>query len=100
MLTLVWQSIFATTEHGTVGVIGSGQGMTRNPDLIKHRYSRHSLNHPVGAWRMNHWLRANNTCSHKRECMNFADSTRCLPTKRIENPSRAYFLFDIEWMSA
>jgi len=31
-------SMFATTEEGTVGVIGSGRGMTENPSLIKHRF--------------------------------------------------------------
>jgi len=29
-------SMFATTEEGTVGVIGSGRGMTENPSLAKH----------------------------------------------------------------
>jgi len=31
-------SMFATTEEGTVGVIGSGRGMTENPSLAKHRF--------------------------------------------------------------
>lgn len=31
-------SMFATTEEGTVGVIGSGRGMTENPALAKHRF--------------------------------------------------------------
>jgi survival-of-motor-neuron-related-splicing factor 30 len=32
-------SMFATTEEGTVGVIGSGRGMTNNPTLAKHRFT-------------------------------------------------------------
>jgi len=31
-------SMFATSEEGTVGVIGSGRGMTENPSLAKHRF--------------------------------------------------------------
>jgi len=30
--------MFATSEEGTVGVIGSGRGMTENPSLAKHRF--------------------------------------------------------------
>jgi len=36
-------SIFATTEEGTVGVIGSGKGMTKNPDRRQHQYNEPQL---------------------------------------------------------
>jgi hypothetical protein len=32
------KSMFATSSTGTVGVIGSGQGMTKNPDLVRQKY--------------------------------------------------------------
>jgi len=33
------KSMFATDATGTVGVIGSGKGMTSNPDLIRNKYN-------------------------------------------------------------
>lgn len=33
------KSMFATSSKGVVGVIGSGKGMTDNPDLIRNKYT-------------------------------------------------------------
>lgn len=35
------RSMFATDENGTVGVIGSGKGMSKNPELIRNKYEEY-----------------------------------------------------------